>query len=140
MTDQAAPPVVLSPFISLFDDKVSKARYGVAYLRSICSQAGVMMSETDPDEDAIAIDCTLNLGVGTVSVQVKCTSQFKLERPLGFMADEGTLAGVWTRSMLPVYFLLVVVDVQDRAAWLDHRSDGHLSPGCGVLDTGRQGH
>ena len=30
----------------------------------------------------------------------------------------------WTRSKLPVYFVLVVVDEQDRAAWLDHRSDG----------------
>ena len=42
MTEQAAPPAVLVPFTSLFSDTVCKARYGVAYLRSICSQAGIM--------------------------------------------------------------------------------------------------
>ena len=77
MTEQAAPPVVLTPFISLFSDTGCKARYGVAYLRSICSQAGVMMTETDPDEDAIAIDCTLNLGVGSVS----CRSSARRSSP-----------------------------------------------------------
>jgi hypothetical protein len=95
----------------------------VAYLRSICSQAGVMMSETEPDADVIAIDCTLNLGVGTVTVQVKCTSQFKLRGRSASWPMKEHWQESWTRSRLPVYFLLVVVDVQDRAAWLDHRSD-----------------
>lgn len=124
MTEHAAPPAALIPFTSLFDDKGCKARYGVAYVRSICSQAGVMMSETDPDEDAIAIDCTLNLGVGTVSLQVKCTSQFTLRGRTASWPLKDHWQQSWTQSKLPVYFVLVVVDEQDRAAWLDHRSDG----------------
>ena len=83
-----------------------------------------MMTETDPDEDAIAIDCTLNLGVGSVFVQVKCTSQFTLRGRTASWPMKEHWQESWTRSMLPVYLLLVVVDEKDRTAWLDHRSDG----------------
>lgn len=51
-----------------------KARYGVAYLRSVCAQAGVGLSETSADEDVLAIDCDVKFAEGVVGVQVKCTS------------------------------------------------------------------
>ena len=42
------------------DTSVRKALYGVAYLRSICSQAGITMQATEADSDVLAIDCNVN--------------------------------------------------------------------------------
>ena len=48
-----------------------KARYGAAYLRAVCAQAGVLMSEGSMDEDVLAFDCTVGFPDGDVRVQVK---------------------------------------------------------------------
>src|SRR2546423_1799545 len=50
-----------------------KARYGVAYIRSICAQAGVNLQEMSPDEDVLVVDCDIKFPRGNVSAQIKCT-------------------------------------------------------------------
>ena len=50
-----------------------KARYGVAYVRSICAQAGVNLQETSPDEDVLAVDCDIKFSGGGAHFQ--CTSE-----------------------------------------------------------------
>jgi hypothetical protein len=48
----------------------AKARFGVAYLRAICSHAGVGFTETSADEDVLAIDGSIEFELGSVRVQV----------------------------------------------------------------------
>ena len=73
-----APSRPFPPFKPVLGDNAREARYGVSYVRALCSQAGVSLTETSPDEDAVAIDATLLLKPAFACVQVKCTSQFKI--------------------------------------------------------------
>jgi hypothetical protein len=106
------------------EENACRARYGVAYLRSICSQAGVMLRETDADEDAIAIDCALTLDYIPVPVQVKCTTQFTIKGSSASWRMDPKWHAHWSRSHLPVYFVLVVLDEDQRANWLTHSQAG----------------
>ncbi|MEH0821508.1 MULTISPECIES: DUF4365 domain-containing protein [unclassified Micromonospora] len=103
-----------------------KARYGVAYLRAVCSQAGIAFSETSPDEDHHAVDGALNLGTATVTVQVKCSGQFKISGRSATWPAEVEWRDKWSRSKLPIYFVLVILDVDDQASWLMHADDGTM--------------
>jgi hypothetical protein len=100
-----------------------RARYGVSYVRNICAQAGVGLSETSPDEDVLATDCTVDFKEGPVRVQVKCTSGLTI----GGKTKSYTLKPEWLRkwdeSLVPVYFVIVVVPKQDKT-WLAHQADG----------------
>lgn len=105
---------------------VQKARYGISYLRNICAQSGVPLTETEPDEDVMAVDCSVNFYEADVRVQVKCTSQYELanDRNLRWPIEEGWIRK-WDRSFLPVYFVLVIVP-EDSHTWLDHPDDGTM--------------
>ncbi|MET7967564.1 DUF4365 domain-containing protein [Micromonospora sp. NPDC005305] len=104
-----------------------KARFGVAYLRAICSQAGVGFTETSIDEDVLAIDGKVEFAVADARVQVKCTGKFRINGgdTATWPADEQWWKK-WHNSGVPVYFVLVVMDPDDQPDWLDHRVDGTM--------------
>jgi hypothetical protein len=56
-SNDVAPAPTVSHSEATLDSNRRKARYGVAYVRSICSQAGMPMNEGSPDEDVFAVDC-----------------------------------------------------------------------------------
>lgn len=103
----------------------SKARFGVAYLRAICSHAGVSFSETAIDEDVLAVDGEIGFAVCPARVQIKCTGRFKIKggKTASWSAEESWW-GKWHQSLIPVYFVLVVVDPDDQPLWLDHQLEG----------------
>jgi hypothetical protein len=97
-----------------------KARYGVAYVRSICAQAGVSFNETSPDEDVLAVDCDITFRAGAkVSVQVKCTSGFKIRGRSISWPVKTAWVKKWQEHWLPVYFVIVIVPI-DAASWIKH--------------------
>jgi hypothetical protein len=105
-----------------------KARYGVSYLRSVCAQAGVGLTETAPDEDVYAIDCDLKYGPLTLPVQVKCTAQHILPAEKDPWVDvDPTWATKWEESVLPVHLVLVIVEA-DPEVWLGHHDNGTWHP------------
>jgi hypothetical protein len=105
-----------------------KARYGVSYLRSVCAQAGVGLTETAPDEDVYAVDCDLKYGPVSLPVQVKCTAKHVLPADKEPWVDvEPAWAAKWEESVLPVHLVLVIVEA-DPEGWLDHRDDGTWHP------------
>ena len=92
-----------------FTDNGRKARYAVAYLESICAQAGVAFGETRADEDIMAVDAFVHFPKASSRVQLKCTSQFKLAgKSLTMTLEPGWVAS-WTTSIVPVYFVVVIV-------------------------------
>lgn len=110
--------------ISTLEANRAKSRFGVAYVRAVCAQAGLGFLETSPDEDVLAIDCLVWVATAPVMVQVKCTSQFKING--GRTATwpvELAWREKWQKCALPVYFVLVVVDEQ-QMRWMDHHADG----------------
>jgi len=92
-----------------FTDNGRKARYALAYFRSICAQAGVSIAETEPDEDIMAIDVGVLFPRMASRVQVKCTSKFKMTGKSITMDLEPKWVASWSESFAPVYFLVVVV-------------------------------
>lgn len=103
----------------------AKGRYGVAYVRAICSQAGFGFQETSIDEDCLAVDGCISFTEAEVRVQIKCTSQFKIIGKSAAWPAELSWFGKWNRSRVPVYFILVIVD-DDEASWLEHGPEGTL--------------
>src|ERR1700693_3373291 len=96
----------------------SKARFGVAYVRAVCSQAGFGFTETSPDEDILAVDGQVDFAMCPARVQIKCTGRFRLPggKTASWQAEESWW-GHWHESRIPVYFVLVVVDPDDQLAW-----------------------
>lgn len=117
-------PLQQRPYRGSLSDNACKARYGVAYLRALCSQAGLPLSETSPDEDAQAIDCMILFRRGIVFVQVKCTSQFTLGGKTASWPMDLHWQQSWEALQHPVYFVMVIVEDGDPAAWLRHPADG----------------
>lgn len=103
--------------------KGRKARYGVAYLRAVCAQAGAPLNETSPDEDVSAVDCSILFDVGTARVQVKCTSGKSIQGKTATVRLEQQWIKKWNASHEPVYLVLVIVG-KEEASWLRHDSDG----------------
>jgi Domain of unknown function (DUF4365) len=105
----------------------SKARFGIAYIRAVCSQAGVGFNETSVDEDVLAIDGEIVFETASVRVQVKCTGQFRIDGgDTATWQAETAWWNKWHKSKVPVYFVILVVDPDDQRRWLDHRSDGTM--------------
>lgn len=105
----------------------AKARFGVAYLRAVCAHAAVGFTETTIDEDALAIDGHVNFALAAVPVQVKCTGQFRINSgPTATWPAKAEWWEKWHRSGVPVYFVLVVTDPDNQAAWLQHHDEGTL--------------
>lgn len=112
-----------SPSYATLSDNGRKARYGVSYVRSICSQAGVGMTETSPDEDVLAVDCQVHFDIGDVRMQVKCTSGWKIDGvSLTFPLEERWVK-IWARCQVPVYLVVVIVPSQLNH-WMRHDADG----------------
>jgi hypothetical protein len=112
-SDTLTDPAVLG-------ENACKARYGITYLRAICSQAGLMFHETSPDEDVLAVDGWVAFEVANVPVQVKCTSQFRIDGTSATWPATPVWRAKWNRSKLPVYFVLVMMGVNDRTQWIIH--------------------
>jgi hypothetical protein len=105
-------------------EAAQQARYGVAYLRSICAQAGYGLSETSADEDVLAIDCTLETrGIG-IRVQVKCTTKAfsHRTRELSWHVQDHWRKR-WSTSHIPVYFVVVKLTSAVPQRWISHESD-----------------
>src|SRR5687768_16882211 len=87
----------------------SKARFGVAYVRAVCSQAGVGFKETSIDEDVLAIDGEIDFAVAAARVQIKCTGQFRINGggDTATWPAEPAWWTKWHRSKVPVYFVVV---------------------------------
>lgn len=114
-------------FIATLDANGAKARFGVAYLRAVCSQAGVGFDETSPDEDVLAVDGLIKFEIAPAMVQVKCTGQFRVNGgPTATWPAEVTWREKWHKCKLPVYFVLVIVDPDDQVQWLHHHDEGTL--------------
>lgn len=101
-----------------------KARYGVAYLRTICCQAGVTIHEPEPDSDVLAVDCSIWYPQGDVRVQIKCTSKWTIAgRSLTFPIEQEWVRK-WDENIFPVYFVVVLVPTITVHRWLRHDQDG----------------
>lgn len=116
-----------APSIATLTANGAKARFGVAYLRAVCSHAGVGFTEVSVDEDVLAIDGMINFSLAEVRVQVKCTGQFRINGggTATWPAEDGWWEK-WHRSGVPADFVLVVLDPDDQAAWLHHHDEGTL--------------
>ena len=124
MTAEASPEV---GSIASLGPNGAKARFGAAYLRAICSHAGVGFTETSIDEDVLAIDGKIEFAVGDARVQLKCTGQFRINggETASWPAEEEWWTK-WHKSKIPVYFIIIMVDPDDQCRWLDHLEDATL--------------
>src|ERR1700754_1000947 len=113
--------------MATLDANRAKARFGVSYVRAVCSQAGVGFQETSPDEDVLAVDGNVDFEIAPARVQVKCTGQFRLKggSTATWPIDESWRQR-WKRSGVPVYFVLVIVDPDDQVSWLHHHDEATL--------------
>jgi len=104
-----------------------QARYGVAFLRGICAQAGYGFAETSPDEDCVAIDCTVDTrGIG-LRVQVKCTAQaFTKKHEYLSWKVEDHWREKWARNQLPIYFVVVRLKSKISTKWISQSDDSTL--------------
>ncbi|AQX79636.1 hypothetical protein BWO91_06220 [Plantibacter flavus] len=113
-------PEALLPFQQL-DLNARKGRFGIVYMRAIAGQAGCGFNETPSGEDTLAIDYSLEFPEGPVRVQVKTTAAQAIDGDgefLTFSAEDKWIEK-WSRCMVPVYFVIVVVpSVSD--SWLTH--------------------
>jgi hypothetical protein len=96
-------------------------------MRAVCSQAGVGFQETSLDEDALAVDGDVQFIKANVRVQIKCTGQYRING-----GDTATWQAKpswwesWHKSLLPVYFVIVMVDPDEQIRWLHHVNDGTI--------------
>jgi hypothetical protein len=121
----ASPDLVVRCPGHILSSNGQRARYGVSYVRNICAQAGVGLTETSPDEDTLATDCDIQFAEGNVRVQVKCTSTMALAGSTKSWSLKPVWLRKWGESLIPVYFVLVVVPSQE-GTWLTHLDDGTL--------------
>lgn len=109
--------------LSTLSSNAQRARYGVSYVRNVCAQAGLGLTETSPDEDVLAVDCTVDFRESPVRVQVKCTSGLTLGGQTKSYRLKPEWLRKWDASKVPVYFVIVVVPRLEQS-WLTHQSDG----------------
>jgi hypothetical protein len=121
----SGPPASASGVWSTLSTNGQRARYGVSYLRNVCAQAGVGVNETSPDEDVLAVDCDVVFREAAVRVQVKCTSGLTLAGKTKSWKLKPEWLRKWDESLVPVYFVLVVVP-KAEPAWLSHPDDGTM--------------
>jgi hypothetical protein len=84
----------------------------------------VGFNEPSADEDVLAVDAAIAFHEAPASVQIKCTAQFRIDGgPTATWRAEVEWRDKWKQAMLPVYFVLVVVDA-NRTSWLEHTRQG----------------
>lgn len=110
--------------IATLGESAAKGRFGVAYVRSIFSQAAVGFNETAPDEDAIAVDGSLEFAIAPARIQIKCSSRFKIAGRSATWDSELHWRQSWAASGVPVYFVLVILDYKDPLSWIHHHDAG----------------
>lgn len=113
-------------YVPLLLDNGAKARFGAAYVRAVCSQAGAGFKETSLDEDVAAVDGDIQFRQASAYVQIKCTSQYPLSRPRISWSVKPEWRSKWDEFWVPVYFILVVLDTPLAANWLEHSSNGTM--------------
>ncbi|MCC5479060.1 DUF4365 domain-containing protein [Streptomyces barringtoniae] len=113
-----------SPSIATLSPNGAKGRFGVAYVRSIVSQAGVGFTETSPDEDVLAVDGSVDFAIAPARIQIKCSSRFSIAGTTATWHSEFHWRERWSACALPVYFILVILDFDDRVDWIDHQLSG----------------
>lgn len=102
-----------------FTDNGRRARYGAAFLRTLCAHAGASFSETSVDEDIMAIDGTVDFARMPIRVQIKCTSKFSVRGTKFTLPLEPTWVKKWAASQTPVFVVVVKVP-GDISRWLDY--------------------
>lgn len=95
-----------------------KARYGVAHVRAIASQAGWHLRETSADEDTEAVDLTVDMAEGSVYVQVKCGTRQVRAGHVTVPVEKRWIQS-WATKKVPVYLVYVKV-ASDPKSWLVH--------------------
>ncbi|TDB95792.1 DUF4365 domain-containing protein [Actinomadura sp. 7K534] len=113
-----------SDSIAILPPNGSRSRYGVAYVRSICSQAGLGFQETSPDEDVSAVDGYIRFDIANTNVQIKCSSGFRIAGRSASLSVEFSWRQQWSKSGVPVYLILVILDCEECEGWVLHKSDG----------------
>ncbi|MEU0118464.1 DUF4365 domain-containing protein [Streptomyces bobili] len=124
MSIPGARPDDTHPPTTVLGDKSCKARYGVAHVRAIFSQAGFPFKETSPDEDAMAVDGDVDFLAAPARIQIKCTSQFTISGRGATWPAEVHWRDRWNAAKIPVYFVLVILDRSDRHEWISHHGAG----------------
>jgi len=81
------------------------------------------MNETAPDEDVLAVDCSVAFPEGDLRVQVKCTSQWRIRGNSLSFPVEHKWVRKWSMNFFPVYFVVVLV-TDLPSTWLRHDADG----------------
>lgn len=95
----------------------------MTYLRNICAQFGVGLDETSSDEDVHGFDCAVKYRIGSVPVQVKCTSKnFSRDTHLTMPVEDGWKEAWTGYTSGPAYFLVVRVP-ETAEEWIDHAVD-----------------
>lgn len=126
MTDSVGQPLPAQLDAAYLPDSAAKSRFGAAYVRTVCSQAGVGFDETSVDEDFLAVDAKVEFPVAAARLQIKGTSQYRLDHTPIRWPIKPEWWHKWATSMVPVYFVLVVLDTPTRADWLMHPIDGTM--------------
>ncbi|WP_121000717.1 DUF4365 domain-containing protein [Saccharothrix australiensis] len=110
--------------VATLHDSAAKARYGVAYVRSICSQAGIGFIETSPDEDVLAVDGEIQYLPASARVQVKCTSKFTIAGNSASWPCDVSWRQKWSAAQVPVYVVLVILEHDLNTEWIAHPAIG----------------
>ncbi|MCC5953434.1 MAG: DUF4365 domain-containing protein [Acidimicrobiia bacterium] len=123
MSDQGGTPPAPVVFGDLLPNQ-RKARFGVAYVRALCAQAGYRLTEVSADEDQAAYDCNVGFPGVEVRVQVKCTSSAFTVRKctLGWTVTPHWRQA-WSASHYPVYFVVVKLWDDDCEGWVRHHRE-----------------
>nr|WP_306428113.1 MULTISPECIES: DUF4365 domain-containing protein [unclassified Brevibacterium] len=103
-----------------------QGRYGVAYVRSVCTQFGVGFGETSADEDTIGVDGQIEYEVSPLRIQIKCTTKaFTKQEPHISWPIKDKWAQLWSGMLVHPY--LVVVQVPEEPAdWIDYEDGSTL--------------
>ena len=95
-------------------------RLGVMYVRSILAQAGVAHSEVSGGEDHLAVDLTLTLPVGAVTVQVKAGTKNPNKDGMISVPTKLAWRDKWRATKSPVYLIYVRLEKELPFDWVEH--------------------
>ncbi len=105
-----------------------KGRYGVAVLDTLVTAAGYDMTEPRPGADMLAYDSTVSFPEGDVRVQIKTTHKYSLggsNSRLTYSATDHWIES-WSQTLMPVYFVVIVVPKGDSSGWHEHVDAGTM--------------
>jgi hypothetical protein len=81
------------------------------------------MTETAPDEDVLAVDCSVDFPEASARVQVKCTSHWSISGKQLTYPIEPEWVRKWDVIRVPMYFVVVIVP-KDPVHWIRQQGDG----------------